>query len=342
METEYSIFISSAIDNVSSSDAKNILKQISNESDLGFDSFSLIFKSLNNNFSLANLIKHLLVSIILIIALNLICSLFAGKNTLAVIKYSCSAVVSLSVTVPVYELIEQAAEYMSDISLFLGVLSPTVGILTAAGGNIASAKTHGLLFSILLSAVQFLLSKILPYVISLFIGLSIIDTLWGERRLLPLSQFIRNTFFAIFAFLVAVFFLIVSVYSNSAAGSDTVNAKTLKLIISKAIPIVGSTVSDSLKFLGTNIVTVKNSVGLTSVVFIFALFIPTLILMWGSGIILNLFAVLCDYFGIGEFKGTVAHLKYAVDFALASYSVIVVAAFINIGYFMNTVPSVIS
>lgn len=342
METEYSTFISSAIDSVSSNTAKSILNEISKENNFGISSLGLIFDSINNDVLLTKLIKILLFSLVLFIVLNLICNLFSEKNTYLVIKYCGSVAISLTITVPIYELIEHTTQYISDISLFLGVLSPTVGALTAIGGNVASAKTQGAFFSILLSAVQFLLSKILPYVVTFFIGMSIIDTLWGERRLSSLSQFIRNTFFGIFAFLIAIFFVLISIYSNASSGSDAVSAKALKLIISNAIPVVGGTVSESLKFLGGSVVSIKNSVGLASVIFLLALFIPTLVLLWGSGTVLNLFSVLCEYFGVGELKGTVSHLKNAVDFTLASYAIIVVAAFINIGYFMNTVPTVIS
>ena len=342
MESEYSSFISNAVNSMSSDSAKKILQEISKGSNNDLESFGVIFKSLNNELSLTNLIKLLLFSLVLLIALNMVCGMLYGKSACKFLKYCASVCVSLAITVPTYEIIEQAVKYLSDMSTFLGVLTPTVGILTAAGGNIASAKTQGIFFSMLLSVTQLLLSKILPCIVTLFIGFSVIDTVWGARRLLPLSQFVRNTIFGVFAFLVTVFFIIVNIYSNASAGSDTVSAKAMKLLISKAIPIVGSTVSDSLKFVGANIVTVKNSVGITSVIFIFALFIPTLLLLWGCGVILNIFSLLCDYFGIGELKGSVAHLKYAVDFTLATCSVIVVTAFINIGCFMNTVPNIIS
>ena len=112
-------------------------------------------------------------------------------------------------------------------------------------------------------------------------------------------------------------------------------------MIGNAIPIIGSTVGEAIKFAASGIINLKNIVGISSVVFILALFLPILISFFGSGLILNLIKCFCDYFNISELRSLSIHIKSMFDFSLAAFSALTIAAIVNINVFLSAFPTVI-
>lgn len=341
MDFEYKDFISNSIDSVSSTKAKIVLEDISKQNIEELSSLKTIFTYLENEISAHNIIKQLSFSLLILILVHLLNKIFSNAKSYNAVKYGLSVVLSLSIISPIYRDISLSITYMKDISSFLGIFAPVAGVITASGGNITAAKNQGLTLSITLGVIQLILNYLLPYIVSIFISIAVIDAIWGERRLVSISLFFRNSFFGIFAVSISIIFVIINFYNKAAVGNDTVSAKTLKLLVSNSIPIIGGTIGEALKLLSSGIISARNTIGLTAIVFIFALFLPQIISLWVYSLILNFFGCLCDYFEIIELKGILSHLKCAIDFVLASFSTITILTFINIGTFMNTVPAVI-
>lgn len=342
MENTYSDFISRAQSSVSSPYAKQLLAEIRDRNLASESMFFLTDLDFGAILQIPAWAKNAVLMIGILIVANLIKDLFQNTVVYAAMRQVLLLGIAVTLLVPIHTLLQEAQMYMNDLSLFLGVLSPTIGVLAASGGNIAFANTGGTLLSVFLSVTQILIGKIIPIVTTLFFGFAMIDVFFGEKRMLSISKFVRNTLFGAFSIFAAIFFIVISCQSIASANTDTVSARTLRLLVSNAIPIVGGTIGDALKLVGGGLVTVKNAVGTAAVVFILALYLPVLLTTWGSCLLLNLLGIVCEYFGFTEVEGLLTHLKCAIDFSIAGFTFIFAVGIVNIGIFMSILPVVIS
>ncbi len=329
-------FFADAAKAITSENGKSLLNYISKTDVQDSETLKGLFLNLNGEIEIHYFLKLLIYSLLVVIFVKILCNMF---STSFAVKYCTKVLVSLLLIQPFYEIIAVAIDYMRDLSFFLGVLAPTVGIITAAGGNVHTAAMQGLSFSVLISICQIMLNYLLPVVSAFFIGIAIIDAFSDDKKMTSFSQFVRNSFFVVFSVSVALVFIIINFYNKAAIGNDTMSLKTLRLVISNSVPIIGGTIGDAVKLLSGGIASAKSTIGLSSALFILFLFIPYIVQLFIYNMFLNFFIVLCDYFEAGEIKGTLTHLKCAIDFILAAFSAVIILSFINIGIFMNTVSS---
>lgn len=285
-------------------------------------------------------IKHTISFVLLFVIINTLINIFDNAKFLFVLKYIVLVITTINLVPNVYSMFALFIDNTKTLSTFLGILFPLVGTLSAIGGNVTLASTSNYALSIFLSCMQVLTSKIIPVIISIFISLSITDVLSGEGKLEKLSLLIKNLFFGCFSFLSAIFIIIVAYCCTTASNVDSVSAKTIKLLIGKAVPIIGGTISEAIKFSASGIISIKNSIGSFSMIFIICLFLPTIIILWLFGGVLALIIFICDYLSINGVKSLICHIKYCSDFLLAAIALIVTSALINIGIFLTRMPAI--
>jgi len=342
MDIEYKDLIGQINEKIQTEEAKAVLDEFLNNipnTDTPFEAlYAIIKQGFFNTFPFSYLFKTLVISLGLLLFLNIFKGVFKNNQTFNTVRFFAIISISSATVFPTFKLINNATVYMRDISTFLGVAFPMLGILTAGGGNVISAKTSSLFFSLLLGGCQLVLNTILPTVITLMLGLTVIDVFLGEGKFVAISTFVKNTVFGIFSIAISLFYIIISAYGQAAKGADSISARTIKLMVGNAIPIIGGTIGETIKFVTSGIINLKNAVGISAVVFILSLFLPILICFFGSGIILNLMKCICDFLSISELKNLISHIKSMLDFSLAIFASITVAAIININAFISVLP----
>lgn len=346
MEQEYTDFFKKATIEMESEYAQRLLLQIETQgtdTETFWNAAASLFRTcFSEGFSIPQWGRTAFVFLILSFLFSICESVIRNKGIYAALKYVLQIIFAVSVTLSVHDILSSLMLYMRDITAFFGVLTPTIGILTASGGNIASATTNGILLSIFLTAAQFILQSIIPAVFSLFCGLAILEAVSGNEKIQSLSGIIKNALFGIFSILTAIFFIIISYQNFASVNTDTISGKTLRLLVSNAVPIIGGTIGEALKMVGGTLVSVKNSVGISAVLFLLFMYLPVLLILFGNGLLMNLFIFLCDYFSFPEMKGIILHLKYALDFILAAFSAVIIVGMINIGIFMQSLPTLLT
>ena len=341
MENTYQDFIMRAGNNVRSEYAKAILKA-ANKNHEEFSPFTYLVPQLQNAFQIPTWVWSAVVLLLLFLFTHWIKALFKNEALFGALHRLFMLLIATTMLCPIYTGLQNAGQYMQDITLFLGALTPTVGILSALGGNLTFAGTISNSFSVFLSLAQFVVSKIVPAVSSLFFGFAVIDIASGETTTQPLSKHLRNLLFVIFSITTAIFFMLLGTKNIAAVNMDSVSARTFRLLITNTIPIVGGAIGDALKLVGGGLVTIKNTLGFVSVLFLLSLYLPCILTVIGNSLLFNLFGFLCEYFGIRDMQAPVLHIKCAMDFNIASYTFIFAVSVIQIGAFMRVLPAVIA
>ncbi|MBR5539341.1 MAG: hypothetical protein IKU61_05520, partial [Clostridia bacterium] len=240
------------------------------------------------------------------------------------------------------ETIAQVGVYIKETSVFLGIISPVFGSLLATGGNIALAKTFSVFTTVFLSVLQIVLLSVIPYIITLFFGIALMEVSSGNGKMTVLSQTLKNIGYTAFSIFTTLYVVLLSTQSLSSSGTDGFSARTVRLFVGNAVPIVGGALGEALKLVGGGFITIKNSIGNAAVLFLIFSYLPPLIILWLNGILLNVFLFLCDYLLLADVKSVFVHIKYAFNFVFAAYTSIFVIGIINIGIFMGGAPAILS
>lgn len=345
MENTYSGFIENAKRDLHNEYAHRLIEIIERGTDNGslLENVKQMFKSgFGEIFTLPEWTSGAIWFVIALILLSVFENSFKSKGVYTSVCYVTRLSLTAAVMLPISSTLSEACTYMQEISTFIGVLTPTVGVITAAGGNVATAKVTNFFLTVFLSAFQIILNKIVPTVCAVFFGFAIIDAAGTDSKMLTLSNTARNVLFGAFSILTTVFFILLNTQSLAASSAENFSAKTLRLVIGSAVPIVGGTIGDALKLVGGSLVSVKSTVGVAAVVFLLLMYLPLLVILWGNGILMNVFMFLCDYFAISSAKGVFIHMKYILDFVLAAFTSLFIIGIVNIGVFMKTSPALFS
>lgn len=342
MENSYAAFLYDAQNTVQSQYAKELLRDIEIRNELS-DAISIFDKlDLGKYIHFPVWTQSALFLLGILLLIEFAKEYVKSQTILSVLRQMLIVTISLSVLFPIYEQLSTAEIYMQDISLYLGVLMPTIGTLCAAGGNLSAATSLGTLLPFFLSAIQILLQKIFPAVIALFLGFSVMETFSGEKTMHTLSVTIRNSLFAFFALGTTIFFIVISFQNLAAANTDTVTARSFRVLLSNAVPIIGGSIGEALKLVGGGLVSIKNTIGTTSVIFILLLYLPCICTTWICRLFLQLLELICTFLDFGEVSGILVHLKCALDFCIACFTMIFVVGVVNIGIFIRTLPSLLT
>ena len=333
-----------AFQSVNGEYAKQLIETIRKTDGQGNDLFSAIGSLLQSGLGELLQMPDWVGSAVSVLLFALLFRLLRGavKNTgvCRAVDYFTSLLLATVVLRAALETLTDCAAYMNDISLFFGALTPVIGLLTASGGNVAAAGTGSFALSVFLAAAEWVVNRFAPLVITLILGLSLIGLAQGAPTMLSLVKGVRNFLFGAFSLATAIFFIVVGCQNVAAVNTDTISARTLRLLVSNAVPIVGGTIGDALKMVSGSLVTVKNATGLSAVVFLLAMYCPVLLKLWLSGFLLSLLGFLCECAALEGGKSLFGQVKCAFDFAMAAYTSVFVMGLLNIGIFIGSLPAV--
>lgn len=343
MEETYSDFLQDAAARVRSTYAKELLATLT-QNDSGDNLFARAAALFRTAFADLLTVPDFAGGALLICLFALLLKQFGnalGRERVSrAVDALCGLLLAAAVVGAAFETLDGCALYMRDIALFFGALAPVMGILTAAGGNLTAAGTGSVTLSVFLAVSEFVITQFAPVAVTCFLGLALIGATGSSAAMLSFSKGARNALFGFFSLVTSVFFIIVGCQNVAAAQADTVSAKTMRLLVSNAVPIVGGTIGDALKLVSGSLVAVKNATGIAAVLFLVAMFCPVLIRIWFWSMLLSLFGFFCECAELGTAKNLFLQVKCAFDFALAVYASVVVMGFLNIGIFMGSLPAV--
>ena len=151
MGIEYSLILNEAKASMKTNEALMLLDSLADTpptTDAPFATLSAIFKfGFKKVFPLTEIFETVLIFIVIYFFINILKDIFKSSAALNALKYFLSVSTAISLVLPTYKLISNAAAYMRDISTFIGVIFPIFSALFASGGNISLAKSYNIIYS---------------------------------------------------------------------------------------------------------------------------------------------------------------------------------------------------
>ena len=275
-----------------------IKKIINNDSTYSFDFFLkyIIRYFLGDIKSIvAEVILILLICILLSIMQNA-SSGFSKASTKKIVYLACYGIVITSITVLIGTAIADANTLIQKVERFSTTFFPIMLALMNMIGASASIAVYQPLFLVF---TNILIKVITYFVMPLFyccFVFYIVGNLSEDIKLEKAAKFLQSLANWTMGILFGSFVTFTTAQGITGASVDSLAAKGLKYVLSGYVPVIGNYLKDGFDVIIAGCLIVKNSLGMVSVILLFALLLPVCLKLVLSSLSLQLTASLCEPF----------------------------------------------
>ncbi len=218
------------------------------------------------------------------VALLVICSLlnmlkdsFNNSALETVISMISSAAIMATIIELSRKPLEDAINLLDYIRIFINTVSPTLSAMYAMGGNISGAIVHNYGLIVFLSILENVIILSLELILGICMALALSSAFMQGNNLVGISNAIKKTFTFFLGIIMLIFTTVISTQTLLASKADTISSKTAKLLAMQVIPVVGSTVGESLRTAGASIEYLRSNVGVALIIILILVIAPTII-----------------------------------------------------------------
>lgn len=232
-----------------------------------------------------------------------------------------------SSAVPLAECLSRTAETLEDGRLLMAGFVPVFSGFLAAGGSVTGAAAYQLMVLFLTECVMQLTASCLLPMMQAAAGLGIADAVSPSLRLGSFADGLRSAAGWILGTVMALFAALLSIRSFVAAAADSVGARTVKLLSSSLIPIVGSAVSETYSSVSGSIRLIGAGVGAFGIAAVVFLVLPPVLSVMIYRIVFRICRIAADMTDSVMLKKLYANYESVLSGAFAmlvSYAVMLI------------------
>ena len=205
-------------------------------------------------------------------------ALATGGDTSPALGQAISLCTALSLTALLIALqmerfreITRYFELMQSIST---ALIPLMGALYAMGGNVGAAVANHGVMAAFLTILQTLCSGTVMPVASLCLCLALLETVSGNLSLRSLGTLIKRTYTWGLSLLMLLLCGVLGMQSTLAKGADTIALRTVRFAAGSFLPVVGGSVSETLRTVSGSVQYLRGIVGTGGILVLLFAFLP--------------------------------------------------------------------
>lgn len=240
--------------------------------DEGYDTyFNAVFSNVFSD------VLHFIPLMATIIAVTILCSLvgsfkgkFADDSIKSIVEFVIFAVVVVIVCSVVIELFNSSKNLIGQISTQVEVIFPILLTLLASIGGTVSVGVFQPAVAILSSVViKVFTAVIMPLLIFIFV-FTIVANFSKTLKFDKMIGFFKSVlkWFAVICF--SVFMFVLTIQGIVAGSFDGVSIKAMRFAVKSYVPILGGYLSDGLNIACLSSMLIKNAVGLSGLILLFA------------------------------------------------------------------------
>ena len=229
-----------------------------------------------------------------LLALTLLTALFTGTGDAVSAKTGrmpeliCTLVCAGIAVRPAADILVRTAQTLSDGRTLMAGFIPVFTGFPAAGGSPAGAASYHVLMLFLTEAVMQITVSVLLPLLQMAAAVGIVDAVNPALKLGVLGSGLKKAVTWSLGTLTALFSALLSIRSFVASAADSMLSKTVRLLSSGLIPIVGGAVSEAYGTVQGSVKLLRNGAGAVGILALLWLTLPPLIAV---GLYRLLFAV---------------------------------------------------
>lgn len=251
--------------------------------------------------NITSYIPYFAVIIALAVLYSLVGQVSTGdknKSLSSVIHIVAFASIALIVLKLVFELLSTTSNTISIIESQMEIIFPIILTLITAIGNVVTASTFQPLLAVLTTGITKVFTIILIPIFIFSIVFGIVGNISKNVRLEKFSKFFTSLFNWIVGIIFTIFIAFLTLHGLTVSSIDSISLKTAKFAIKSYIPLLGSYLSDGVGIIIASSVLIKNAVGVSGLVLLFAVVFSPIIRIVIIGLLLKLTSAilepLCD------------------------------------------------
>ena len=239
-------------------------------------------------------VKMFLIILSIIMIVSAAFSFFPDNENRKQMLATCSCVIVALITArSVFPLIKGAMSVIDMTSKFIFTLLPILAGLIASCRNPVMAVSMNSVSIYIANIISLFANKYLTPFMSIFFAVSCVGCISNQLDLKELSSFIKNTVIKILSVTASFYISFLSIKGLFSNSVDTVTSKGVKLIISSAIPVIGSSLSEAYFALSGSLTLLKNTVGIIGIIIIVVINAPMIIELFIWTFLLSLAVIFC-------------------------------------------------
>lgn len=178
---------------------------------------------------------------------------------------------------PLGTCISRTVQALDSGQVFMASFVPVFSSFLAAGGSVGSSAAYQVFVLFLTEGMMALTNSALLPLLESAAALGIIDAVNPTLKLGGFSAMLRKAVTWLLGSAMTLFSALLSIRSFVASAADSLASKTVRLLSSSLIPIVGGAVSDAYGTVQGSMILLRNGVGAVGIFVILSLVLPPLI-----------------------------------------------------------------
>ena len=174
-------------------------------------------------------------------------------------------------------LVEVVQGFFTQLSTLMGGMIPVMGILYALGGNLGQAAVSSEILTVALTVCEFVFATVTPPVCAVCMSFSLMDAFGVRLTLSPLCDRVKRSYASVVGLVMFLLSLSLSAQSVLTSRADTLGMRGLKHVVGNMIPVVGGAVAGSLSTVAAGVSLLRGVFGVSGVILIARLLLPTLV-----------------------------------------------------------------
>ena len=267
-----------------------------------------------------NVVLKSFASILILIIIISVFNAMSSAVTNDGLKLAFSLCSCICITVTVFNicsvLVNNAAQYMSVLCTVMSAFIPIMTATLTMGGNITGAVVSNGSMLLFINLVEgFLVSFMLPLT-KAALAFGCVKGLNSEIDLGGISKSIKTAFTSVTVFVMSIFMFVLSYKNTLAQGADTISIKTARFAISSFVPLVGSSVNESLRTVTASLSLIKSSCGIVAIISVAVLMLPIIINLFLNKLSFSLLATMSRAIGGNKEAAVLEEADSACGFIL--------------------------
>lgn len=252
---------------------------------------------------LRSLIK--LISVVVIIAVSE-CFVPEDSKIKLIMEIFGKTMCVVSVVSPISSAIASAVASINLSESFMLILIPVLTSIVSASGNPMTALSFQTISFAGAQIITYIALNVMVPIVGVVLSLDFAGTLMPVYNLSGITEFIKKSVTVVMSFSATVFVSFMGIKGALSNAADTVANKGIKLVISSAVPVVGSALSEAYNGILGSMILAKSTLGVLGICIMLLINLPSCIQMIFWIFSLKLSGAVADLF---ELKALSSMLK---------------------------------
>ena len=174
-------------------------------------------------------------------------------------------------------MVEVVQTFFAQLSTLMGGMIPVMGVCYALGGNLGQAAVNSEILLVMLTVCEYVSATVTPPVCAVCMSFSLMDAFGLRLTLAPLCDQVKRWYGSILGTLMFLLSLSLSVQSVLTSRADTLGMRGIKYAVGNMIPMVGGAVAGTLGTVAASVSLLRGICGVSGIVLIALLLLPTLV-----------------------------------------------------------------